>query len=83
MQSSERQLLKFNGVGTDNPKRCHRCEGIMIYLVRKPQHSCLPRPRSGPGSADRDAGEDGNEKYQLLIPACRQAGMAGSKPCHF
>jgi hypothetical protein len=31
MQLSEREFLKFNGAGTDNPKRCHRCEGIMVY----------------------------------------------------
>jgi hypothetical protein len=31
MQLSERQLLKLNEVGTNNPMRCHRCESIMVY----------------------------------------------------
>ena len=31
MQLSERQLLKFNEVGINNPMRCHRCESIMVY----------------------------------------------------
>ena len=30
MQLSERELLKSNGAGKDDPKKCHRCEGIMI-----------------------------------------------------
>jgi hypothetical protein len=31
MQLSERQLLKFNEAGINNPMRCHRCESIMAY----------------------------------------------------
>jgi len=47
-----------------------------LYPVRKPHRSCLPRPRSGPGSAERYAGDGGNRKYQLLIEG-------GSKPWLF
>ncbi len=31
MQLPERQSLKFDEGGTDDSKRCHRCESIMIY----------------------------------------------------
>ncbi len=31
IQLPERQSLKFNELGTDDSKRCHRCESFMVY----------------------------------------------------
>ncbi len=31
MQLSERESLKFNEQGSDDSKKCYRCESIMVY----------------------------------------------------
>ena len=31
MQLQEKQPLNANKMDTGNPKRCHRCESIMVY----------------------------------------------------